>query len=356
MDGVEDESSDITSAGGMFALDKKNPLEDRLFKSFADARDMQEELNRELAVSAAALPGATSDYVQAAKQLTDTVMGTFIKDKSAFAELAVSLGGEAGATDADNITQVLKRFTEQSVLLSQGAGKGGMPLGMLLEQLISQEGVNIAGMKRRYAQLRKNPLLANMLEEAEAEINASGAMTADRFKAVMKALDNALPEEVVNAHRRSVAGVMEAIRSGLMDQEVGLLGLRRPLKTMVAKVNDFGQYVDATGKVVATMDEAAKENTTVFKLLRDIIANFGLPISNIIDILPEVFDPLNGMADALMELRETSVEMYRTFNEFTNFYKQLGYDNAGARGAMAAFTNLISAELRPELCRYHQLG
>ena len=340
-DGIADEMSDIQSSGGMFALDKKSKVEDRIFGNFIQARNFQEELNRELAMSAASLPGATSDYVQSAKQLTDTVFGTFGKSKEAFAGLAQGLGAKEGSTDKENITKVLTKFTEQSVLLSQGS-KGGMPLGMLLEQLISQDNVSIKTYKKRYKQLRSNPLLAGMLEDAEAEINASGSMTADRFKAVMGALDNALPQEVVNSMRRSVSGVAESIRSGLFDQEVGLLGLRRPLEKSIAAINEFGQYIDEEGKVVQTAAEAAREQTTIFKMFRDIIAGFGLPLSEIIGILPEVFDPLNGMADALEGMRAASIAFAQNANKYTNFFKQEGFDKAGARGSLAAVNKLLS--------------
>ena len=338
---IEDEMSDIQSAGGMYALDKKQDPSERLFANFTQARNMQELLNRELARSAAALPGATSDYVQSAKQLTDTVFATFAEDKAAFAELAVSLGGREGGTDTENITKVLSKFTEQSVLLSQGSS-GGMPLGMLLEQLVTMEQVNVDSMKRRYAQLRKNPLLANMLKDAEEAINAAGAGSAERFKAVMDALNNALPEEVVNSMRRSVDGVRESIRSAFLDPEVGLLGLGRPLSSTVKSINAFGQFIDENGRVVRNAADAAEEQTTVFKLIRDIMAGFGLPLSEIATILPQVFDPLEGLAKGLFKLREKAVEFAQMFDRYSNFFKDQGFEDSGIRASLAAFTNFMA--------------
>ena len=339
---IEDEMSDIQSAGGMYALDKKTEDKNkRLFNNFTQARNMQEELNRELAKSAASLPGATSDYVQSAKQLTDTVFGTYTKDEGAFAKLAQGLGAESDAGAKGNITQVLKKFTEQSVLLSQGS-KGGMPLGMLLEQLISQDSVNIGAYKKRYKQLRSNPLLANMLEDAQETINASGAMTAGRFKAVMDALDNALPEEVINSMRRSVAGVTESLRSAFMDPEVGLLGLGRPLQQTVASINAFGQYIDEEGRVVQDISQAAQEQTTVFKMFRDIMAGFGGALGEIAQILPMVFDPLEGLAKSLSTLREKAVQFSQMFTGMANTFKDMGLDNSGARAGITAFSRLLA--------------
>jgi len=315
---VGDEMEDIKSAGGMFALDKKNKTP--LFSSFEDAMSMQEGLNRSLAKSAAALPGATNDYVRAARGLTDTVMGAFGKNEEAFKKFATELGAKEGATSEEAITKVLQRFTEQTVLLGQGQ-TGGMPLTMLMEQLVTRESVSIASMQARYAQLRSNPLLANMLQDAEKEINASAAGTADRFKAVMKALDNALPQEVVNKMRRSVSGLIEATRSAFFDPDTGLFGLSRELNVMVPKVDQFGRYIDKNGKVVATAAQAVQENTSLFKMLREVLANFAVPILELLGVLPQIFDPFAQIAEQFKDLREVSNRFYVAFNTYTNGFE-----------------------------------
>lgn len=331
---VGDEMSDIQAAGGMFALDQKNAEGQRLFKGFAEARRFQEELNRSLAKSAAALPGATSDYVRAAKGLTDTVMMAFQKDREGFTALAKQLGASADADSFESLTKVLQRFTEQTVLLGQGSGRGGMPLTMLMEQLIQRQNVNVQGMRMRYVQLRDNPLLASMLEEAQAEINATAAGSAKRAAVVIKTLDKALPQEVVNAMRNSIAGVQEAIRSGLLDPEAGLLGFGRELNVVVKKYDDFGKVVKENGKVVT-------ETTTLFAMVRDSIRGFGLPIAEIVSILPQIFDPLEALGNAFVDLREVSMSLLDNFTKYTNFFKQNMFDDAGARGALAGFNKLL---------------
>jgi hypothetical protein len=322
---IEDEMSDIQSAGGMFALDKKNSPATRLFQNFEQARQTQERMNRALATSAAALPGATNDYVRAARGLTDTVMMAFGKNQEAFKEFAVELGAQKGASSEEALTKVLQRFTEQTVLLGQGQ-TGGMPLTMLMEQLVTRENVNVQSMRMRYAAMRQNPLLASMLEEAEAEMNSTAAGTAERFRAVMKALDKALPQEVVNAMRMSASGIMEAIRSGFLDPDTGLFGLGRELMV----------EVERNGKVY-------KEGTTVFKMIRDTLGGFLLPLSELVGILPEIFDPLQSLAQAFVKLREVSQDFLKNFEAYTNWFKQNNFKDAGARGALAAINNLLLA-------------
>ena len=314
-----DEMADIQSAGGMFALDKKSKTP--LFQDFEGAMAMQERLNRSLAKSAAALPGATNDYVRAARGLTDTVMMAFGKNEDAFKKFATELGAREGATSEEAITKVLSRFTEQTVLLGQGQ-QGGMPLTMLMEQLIQKDKVNIGGMKMRYAQLRSNPLLASMLEDAEAEINKTGVGTADRFRAVMKALDAALPQEVINKMRRSVSGLQEALRSSFFDPDTGLFGLSRELNVAIPKVDQYGRYIKENGEVAASAAEAAQETTSLFKLLRDVLANFAVPILELVGVLPQIFDPFEKIASQFVRLREVSNRFYQNFNGFTRWNEE----------------------------------
>jgi murein DD-endopeptidase MepM/ murein hydrolase activator NlpD len=315
---IGDEMADIQSAGGMFALDKKS--KQPLFSDFEGAMAMQERLNKALAKSAAALPGATNDYVRAARGLTDTVMMAFSKNESAFKEFATELGAKQGATSEEAITKVLSRFTEQTVLLGQGQ-QGGMPLTMLMEQLIQKEQVSIQSMKVRYAQLRSNPLLASMLEEAQGEINKTAVGSAERFKAVMKALDNALPQEVINKMRRSVSGLQEATRSAFLDPDTGLFGLSRELDVMVPKVDQFGRYIGANGQVVALASLAVQENTSLFKILKDVLANFAVPILELLGVLPLIFDPFAQIAEQFKDLREVSNRFFLAFNTFTNGFE-----------------------------------
>jgi len=338
---VSDEMADIQSAGGMFAIDNKNKEGERLFKGFSEARQMQEKLNRELAKSAAALPGATNDYVRAARGLTDTVMQAFQSDRESFGKLAEDFGVAAGASSQDQISKVLSKFTEQTVLLGQGGGQTGMPLTILMEQMITKDQVDVKGMKNRFRQLMYNPLLSGALEDAQSAINETAVGSAERIRAVMTALQKALPEEVITAQRMSASGVIESIRSAFVDPDTGLFGLGRELKLAIPKINDYGQYVDANGKVVESASEALKESTTLFKIVREVLGGFMTPLAELAQFLPELFDPLLGIADAFVELRKSSMLVLQKFNAYSNWFKSQKFPDAPQRGALAAFNKLL---------------
>lgn len=329
---VGDEMADIQSAGGLFAVDRKENT--GLFRGFNDALQMQERLNQSLAKSAAALPGATNDYVRTARQITDTVSIAFSRDKEAFAKLAQSLGGAEGASSEQQITKVLTAFTEKGVLLGQGQS-GGIPLPILLEQLVSREQVNVQGLKNRYQALRDNPLLAGAIEDAQQTINATAAGSADRIGEVIKALNAALPQEVINKMRGSIEGLQEAFKSAFFDPDTGLFGLSRTLKLTTPKIDEFGRFLNENGEVVKEASEAARESTTLFKTLRETIAFFLVPLAELTDALPALFEPFEAIAAAFQDIREKGRQLSLNFNSFSNFFGERANDLAKLADTMA---------------------
>jgi len=337
---MDDEMADIFSAGGMFANDRR--YNTGLFSNFAEARGFQEQLNRRLATSAAALPGETNEFVRAARQITDTIGIAFGKNPQAFNDLARSMGGTGESLDS--LATIIQNFTEKAVLLGKadgGRGSGTMGLPMLLEQLVNMDQVNVRGLQRRYAALRGNPGLAAALDAAQAEINATGANTAERLRVIMRVLDEALPESVIAAMKTSMRGVTEAIRSAFMDPDSGLFGLSRELKLSLPKIDQFGRFVDKNGKVVATAGEAVQEATTLYKLFREVVGGFLIPFQELIPLVYELFDPLNDLAEAFVELREIATRFMMNFNQYTKFFKEAELDQPGVRGALAAINKLL---------------
>jgi hypothetical protein len=349
---VRDELSDIQSAGGLFATDKRYGL--KLFDDFLQARRTQEDINARLAASAAALPGATSEYVQQAKRITDTMIGALGKQPEAFVKYAETLGAKQG-DKLDSLSIVIQKFTEKAVLLgkSPGGGPGGTGRSMygipqLLEILVNKQTANIQGMSMRYAAMRDNPLLASALQAAEGKINATAAGSAERLQIIMETLDQALPNEVVAAMKNSVGGFTEAIRSSFLDPEVGLFGLGRKIQLAVPRVNDLGQYIDQSGKVVESAALAAKDSASIFGLFRDVIGGFVVPLTELTQILPQIYDPLKAIGIDLMEFRNISQRFFATFNGFTKSFEKVEEElggfktgTAGARGALLTVANLL---------------
>jgi hypothetical protein len=353
---IKDEMSDISSAGGMFAVDKRENL--GVFKNFDDARKFQEQLNARLAKSAAALPGETSEYVQQAKMLTDSMMISFGKNKEAFTKFAKTLDSSVSG-DRDALGVVTQKFTEKAVLLGKGSG-GSSAYGVpqILEMLLSQEKVNVKAFQR-FTAYRANPLFKNALEAAEGELKKTGANSAERLQIIQKVLDQAIPNEVVMAMQNSADGIYQAVKSAFLDPEAGLLGFGRKIDGISIKSRDsLGRFVNSAGEVVATAEEAATETASLFQLLREIVGGLVLPLTGLTDILPQLYDPLAGIAKEMVNLRDVSQDFFNAFNRYTAWFEQYSnqLDKAGnkqmgsmmreskkARGALSAINALLNS-------------
>ena len=353
---IQDEMSDISSAGGMFAVDQRDKL--GVFKSFDDARKFQEQLNARLAQSAAALPGETAEYVQQAKMMTDSMMIAFGKNKQSFMEFAKTL--DANVTgERDALGLVTQKFTEKAVLLGKGSG-GSSAYGVpqILEMLVSQEKVNVKAFQR-FTAYRANPLFKNALEAAEGELKKTGANSADRLRVIQKVLDQAVPNEVVMAMQNSADGIYQAVKSAFLDPEAGLLGFGRKIESIKIKSRDsLGRFINDAGEVVQTAAEAAEETTSLFQLLREMVGGFVLPLTGLTDILPQLYDPLAGIAREFINARDVAQDFYRNFNEYTAWFEEYSSkleaagdrkkgsmirDSKKARGALAAINNLLQS-------------
>jgi murein DD-endopeptidase MepM/ murein hydrolase activator NlpD len=304
-----EEMADITAAGSMFALDKASGT--KMFKDFEDARMAQEMLDQRLAKSASSLPGQTLQYVQQARQLQDTIMQALGKDQEGFMKKAEEMGAIAGDMK-DSFAVVLSQFTERAVLLGQDqGGSGGLGVPQLLEQMVGMETVKIQSMGMRYGALRTNPLLKGALERNETAINATTVGTIERIQAIQKALDEALPQEVITGMTMTMNGISEGFRSSLLDISAGLFGIRR----MVTGVK--AQAFKMTGDIKADV----AESLSLFDMLRDTIGFFVVPFLQLANILPQIYDPMLGLIDTLIPLRKIGAGFSSVFHQFSADYE-----------------------------------
>jgi murein DD-endopeptidase MepM/ murein hydrolase activator NlpD len=340
---MQEEMADITAAGAMFALDKAGKT--GMFKDFEDARMAQEMLDQRLALSAGRLPGETLQYVQQARQLQDTIMQAMGRDKEGFIKHAEKLGAVPGDM-RDAFATVLAQFTERAVLLGMGGGgTGGLGVPQLLEQMVGQEAVRVQSMGMRYSALRTNPLLKAALERNEAAINATTVGTIERINAIQKALDEALPQEVITAMTMTMNGIAEGFRSSIFDIAAGWFGVRRMMKGVEA----------ATYKMSGEIKQATNSTLSLFDVLRDTIGFFVVPLLELTSILPEIYEPFEGLVNTLIPLRAIGARFTFTFNQFAadyeafakeafpdDFDKQTAFlKNRGPRAALRSIAALL---------------
>lgn len=353
---IADESSDVQTAGAMFAISERKNM--KMFSNFNQAIRAQQEINRKLAESAAALPGATTEYVQMGKRVLDSMMTVLSKDVAGVSKFAGELGAE-NVKDPKNVLATLtQKFTEKAVLLGQGSQyRGAYGVPQLLEMLIGSENIS-ENMFNRFAQFRELPIFQSVFRDLEGELSKTGAFSAERIRMVFRLLDEALPNEVVQAHKNTMAGFLEATRSAFLDPEVGLFGLGRKVqKLQVAMVDQYGNFLNKQGQIVRTWDEAYKEQVSIYEAIQKILTGFGLPLSELAAILPKLYEPFEKIISPLQSLFKVAQGFYRNFNIYTREFENLAKlfesqglkeaaakmkRTAGARGTLLAISNLLA--------------
>ena len=355
---VKDESTDVQTAGAMFAIAQRKNM--NMFENFNQAIRAQQQINYKLAESAAALPGATTEYVQMGKRVLDSMMTVLSKDVKGVSAFAQELDPNLKEGDKQGALATLtQKFTEKAVLLGQGStyrGNYGVP--QLLEQLIGSEKVS-ESMFNKFAMYRDLPIFQSVFKDMQGELAKTGAYSAERIRKVFQLLDEALPNEVLQAHKNTMSGFLEAMRSAFLDPEVGLFGLGRKIQGMeMAMVDQYGNFVDQQGNIVESWDKAAKEQISLYESIQKILTGFGLPLSELASYLPQLFEPFAKLVTPLESMFKVAQGFYRNFNIYTKEFENLAKGlsdmgdkkgaatmkkSAGARGTLLAISNLLTA-------------
>ena len=79
----------------------------------------------------------------------------------------------------------------------------------------------------------------------------------------METFDKAMPKEVINKMRGSISGMLEALRSGLLDPQAGLFGMSRANMIggetlMKTNVDDLGNVLYKLGEDLIVDDSLKK--------------------------------------------------------------------------------------------------
>jgi hypothetical protein len=214
--------------------------------------------------------------------------------------------------------------------------------------MLAQQEVSM-GQFQRYAAVFSDPTISDALQRNIDKINATRLNSMDRFQAVQKLLDEVVTPDLIEKLRTSVDGVYQGLRSSILDPDTGLFGLGRNFEDFGRRLNQYGQYVDEAGQVVTDLSKAAKEDLSIFEILRDIFSNAGQVLAPIVEALPLVFDPLKKIANTLMDARHYTAEFARTFNQYREGLEALsktpGMDfingTLDIRASLSAINNLL---------------
>lgn len=315
---IEDEMSDIKSAGGIFSVGRKEGIE--FANTYEKAVDVQKRLNQEMATMAAALPGTTNDYVQNMKQITDTTIKLLKPDQlessMKIARRFAKQEGDVINDSTDAFVQLSKQITKFTTL--GGLGGSGTPLYTIFETLMGEEEISIKKLKGRFRAAMRDPLISGALEDFEMEMNKAQAGTAERFESIIKAFEQAFPQEVINAMEMSADGLIQSTKSAFLDPDTGLFGLGRRI---MIDFSDINSQLKAKGQKELNY---IKEEMDVFSLIRETVGNFVVPMQSIFFFLPKIFEPLETLVSPLKELYVNSRATSANFQNYLKAFKEGG--------------------------------
>lgn len=367
---VQDQMQDLKAAGAFYSISQRQ--QKPFLASIDEAIQFQQDSNRAFAKMAAALPGVTNDYVQVSKRVGDTIarivtsdMPNAIKEANKIRATeegrqfyGAQITGMGPKQIQQTITTLTGDLTKKTVLAGLGgrAGAGGMMgaygLPGLAERMLSQDQVSM-GQFQRYAAIFGDPMIADALQRNVDKINATEKNSLARLNAFNKMMDEIVTPDLIDKLRTSVDGVYQGLKSAILDPDMGLFGLGRQMQGMGKRMNSFGQYLDKFNKVTDDVNKAAADDLSLFEMMADIFSKTGQVLTPIVNYLPEVFDPLKKIGEALKDARTYTARFAVTFNNYREglkaFAKTLDeqsklkiMETLDIRASLAAVNNLFA--------------
>ena len=359
---MESQIEDIASAGGLFSALQAERAKGKPISGFGDtiddAMNYQRKINQDMAVLAAQLPGATIDYTNNARKLTDFMINIQAEDPKKFMNAMNAVTGATAKTNPEALESGIKEVAKATTLMDQLAGGGGgaISMTMVAEHIATQQKVNVTSMQQKYAMLQKNTTFVAAMKRHQDELNKTTAGTAERVAVMVKIMKEAIPAEQINLLQRSMNGFVEGVRSAFLDPNTGMLGLSRMLGFQMK------QFDSMTGEVIREADGSIRTmEANLMQVIEDIIGNVGPIISNLLPAMVDAFSPFEGLTRSLIEFREWSYMIFHKFQAYTTYYEELakgmpdfkGDPQASMRGGLAILTNIFKGMGEMDDDKYH---
>jgi hypothetical protein len=289
--------------------------------SYADASKEVQNFSERMDKIAARLPGATEDFKNLGRGIMDNLLPAF---KDAAGEL------DSGAFNAS-----LDAITESATLRANFSNVGTNQAGQAISKLIS--GNSSISELRQLEFFEKNPAVIAFIE-AEAE-KAGGDLKTLGSRKLVSIAETALKvnDDVLNAARNSVGGIMEGFKDSLFSPTQGVFGVMRDLDTATSG----NQTVFASFSLIV---KKIFGDNGIFALGSQILNDLGLTT-----------DPMQSLANALGKVGAFLDNTRKSLQGLANLTddtrgidaSKLFSDIGGKLGAWLAsqFNNLTSTNL-----------
>ena len=283
-------------------------------QSYEEATEFVNNLNAELAKSAAILPGATKDYTQLARSIID--------------DLTPAFQGLDGSLNAEGLQASLQSISSSIGALAAGAGVDVNNASLSIQKLLS--GASVAEV-RRLQFFEQNPALRNELQRRLEELGAESFADLDiasRVQVIQQAGLKFVNEDFRRAAGGSAEGLLQGFRSRLFDPQTGLFGVMRDLD------KDLAGNQTIFSRVTRTLELIIGPNG-IFMKLGDIFTQ-----------VTGVEDPLLMIDRGLASFNQFLSRLDGLFGRFAAFgAEELTVDLQDTRGNLRGLLDAISSGL-----------
>lgn len=201
---IDIQSENIATAGNIMKLTGQN---------YAQATEFIDEFSVKMSNVAAALPGATSDYVALGKALMDDVVPAF-----------KNLDGSVNLT---GLKKEMEEVATLGTLLAQSANVNTTGASNAISKFLG--GTAGKGELMQLDFFQKNTTFRNTLfEEVEKLGKDVKELTVKQRLEIFKKAAS-VPKEVLDAQSKSIKGLMAGFQSSLFDPQSGIFGFMRDL-------------------------------------------------------------------------------------------------------------------------------
>ncbi|MBD2060510.1 hypothetical protein H6F88_31710 [Oculatella sp. FACHB-28] len=257
-------------------------------ESFTEAGQFIDDFAERMSAAAGSLPGATADYVNLGKGISDNLVPAF-KDLN-------------GVFDPEQFQEYLDAISRDGAFRSISSGVDVGNAGLGISKYLG--GASIAELSQ-IKFFEANPAVLNFIQEEAKALGKEleDLSTRERADVLRRAL--AVPDEVIKASQNTISGLVEGFKSTLFDPTSGLFGLMRRVNggtALEAITSAIGSLIGEDGLLTAigeTLDVLGISFGDPMVALRNTALTFTARVKYVTGILNDISEGFGEAGNGL---------------------------------------------------------
>jgi hypothetical protein len=296
-DVIDSQTSLVMTSGAMATI---------MGSSYEQANSYVLELQNSLAMSAAALPGTTDDYIKFFRQIADDVA-------------IVNKEMNGGFLNTDQYTEQIEVLTSKFQIL---ANQPGLTRAQGIGAFQSILGGRSMDQLEKLEFFRANPSFLSALNQSIAKQgeNLEDMTKAERLKVLIDSLNVAITDDTLDKLSSSLGSQIEIFKTKLFDPNVGVFGLMRDIDTNLAGQQSVLEAVNVLAIELFGADDS------LFAVFGELLETLGL-----------TSDPMKTLYDGVNELT-------KFVESASNYIQSINYRMEESQGDLAKWA-IFSEEL-----------